>query len=124
MLPDEFLQIGQQQVFTQRCADADMQGAAVSGGLPADSLLAQGDGLKSILHMGVEHGTLMGQGDAPAVPVEQGDAQRLFQFLNGLADGGLADVQLPGCPGNILGVGYCIKNLIKRKCGFHGISFL
>lgn len=62
MLPDEFLQIGQQQVFTQRCADADMQVPLSPVASRADSLLAQGDGLKSILHMGVEHGTLMGSG--------------------------------------------------------------
>ena len=53
----------------------------------------------------VEAPALLGEAQAPAPPVQEGDAGRILQLGHGVADGALGAVQAPGAAEKLPGLG-------------------
>ena len=80
----------------QRGADADAQVADAKLYGAFQLFLADGERLESRADMVMEQLSLRRQDDAPGTPGEQAAANALLELLDGFADGGLADIELPG----------------------------
>ena len=103
-------QVWEQNIFAQGSADSDCQVSHAESDGAAQLVLSQGQRLEGGLDMGIEQLAFRGQADAPGTAVKELYADIFLQFLDGFADGRLADIQLFGSFGNISGIGDCIKN--------------
>ena len=111
--------IGQEHIFAEGAAGPD-------GQMPHAELLhffqllfALADGVKSAFHLPVKKLPGLGQLHAPAGAQKKRGVQVLLQPGNGLADGGLTDVERPGRAGNVPAAGHCDKNMIQIQILFH-----
>ena len=117
ILPVEPIQIRQQELAGDGVAGADGQVSHLQ--LPAlgQLLLAglqQADGAADVL---VQHPAVRCQGHATGVAGKQTGLQLALQLLDGLADGGLGDIQGLSGGGDVAGLGHLLEYTIKLQ--FH-----
>ena len=78
--------------------------------------LQQAHGTADVL---IEHLALAGQSDTPGVPGEQPGLQLALQLLDGLADGGLGDVEGLSGGGDVAGLGHLLEYFVELQLHGH-----
>ena len=109
----EIFQPGEKNVLAERGTDADAE--LFHAEFPAETELVFRvfQGLKSGFYMGEQELSFLCELNASGRAGKQKCARGLFQLLDCLAYGRLADKELFGCPGNISGQGYRVKNTVQ-----------
>ena len=104
--------MGQQHIPAEggACTQPEMRHSL--GTAAENDLLPLGYKRKGLFDFLEKNFSLRREGDAAGISFKERDAEITFQLLDGAADGGLADIQLFGRPGNVACFSNNIKNMI------------
>ena len=75
---------------------------------PFEFAFAVTDGVEGCVHMLEEDGSFSCELDSAGVSVEESGSEAFFKF----ADGGLADVEFFGSPGDVAAAGYLVEDFV------------
>ena len=124
MLLVELVQIGQQELTGDGVAGADGQLPHLQLPGLAQLLLACFQQSHGAAHIFIQHLPLGGQGHAPAVPGEQTRLKIALQLLDGLAHGGLGDIQRLRCGGDVAHLRHLLEHTVQLQLNGHNMRLL
>ena len=119
MLLVEAVQVGQQELTGDGVAGADDELAHLQLTGLGQLFLAGLQQAHCAADVLIQHLSLRCQGNAPGIAGKQTGLQVVLQLLDGLAHGGLGDIQCLGCGGDIAHLGHLFEYAVQLQLDRH-----